>query len=75
MLQGGFFIGGIGGGNGSGGVGGSSSDVYLDNEGNIIYAPFDPIYIDDNGDIFLSEENKNSRLYIEDEKIFAERLV
>lgn len=72
MLQGGFFSLGS---SGSGGSGGSSNDIHVDSEGNILYAPFDPIYIDDDNKVFFSQDEKNGRFYLEDGKIFAERLV
>jgi len=73
MLQGGYF-------SISGGLSGSSSNnstdnIYVDSEGNIIFAPFDPVYIDDENRVYLSDDEKNGRFYLEDGKIYVERLV
>ena len=70
MLQGGYYIGGIGGLTQSG----KSEDVFLEN-GKIIFSPVDPIYIDDNGDIFLDNGNKNARIYADAAGIFIEKVV
>lgn len=74
MLVGGYFSNGSGSGSGSG-MGGSSDNVQLDSEGNIIFAPFDPVFVDDDNRVFLSQEDKNGRFYLEDGKLFVERLV
>lgn len=68
MLQGGFFL--SGGGDGAGG----HEDVYLDN-GEIVFAPVDPIYIDDQGDVFFDNKNKNARMYMDGNNIFVERVI
>lgn len=70
MLEGGFFLNGYGDSSGSSGY----EDVYLDN-GKIVFSPIDPIYIDDQDNVFFDNENKNSRMYIDGNKIFVVRVV
>ena len=74
MLQGGYFTN-LGGSNGVGGSGGSSNDIYVDSDGNIVYAPFDPIFIDDDNKVFLSQDEKNARIFLEEGKLFVEKVV
>lgn len=68
MLQGGFFIGGKGSSNGM------SEDVYLEN-GNIIFSPTDPIYVDENNNVFFDDENKNARIYSDGTSIYVEKVI
>lgn len=75
MLQGGYFIQGSGGSSGGGIGGGNSNDIYVDSDGNIIYMPFDPIFIDEDNRVFLSQEERNGRIYMENNKLFVERLI
>ncbi len=73
MLQGGYFsISGVLSGSSSNN---STDNIYVDSEGNIIFAPFDPVYIDDENRVYLSDDEKNGRFYLEDGKIYVERLV
>lgn len=72
MFEGGFFIGSRG---GNGSSGSSHEDVYLDN-GNVVFSPIDPIHVDENGDVFYSQENKNSYMYSDvDGKIFVKAVI
>lgn len=72
MMGNGYFLGGVG---SSGASGGKSEELLLDEKGNIIFAPFDPIYIDENDNVYFDDDNKNSRMYIENNKIYVERVV
>lgn len=74
MLQGGYFTN-LGGSNGSGGSNGLTNDIYVDSNGNIIYAPFDPIFVDDNNNVFLSQDEKNAQIFTEEGKLFVEKVV
>lgn len=68
MLQGGFFI------SGKGSSSGNSEDVYLEN-GNIIFSPTDPIYVDENNNVFFDNKNKNARIYSDGTNIYAEKVI
>ncbi|MBM7598104.1 hypothetical protein JOC34_000461 [Virgibacillus halotolerans] len=70
MLGQGYFLGGFG----SSRTGSGGEDVKLE-DGNIIFSPTDPIYIDENDNVYFDEENKNSRMYIEDNKVYVEQVV
>lgn len=59
---------------GSSGSGESSSNVSEEN-GNIIFDPTDPIYIDEQNKVYYSNTERNSVLYLEMDKIFATKVV
>lgn len=72
MFSNGYFTssnGGTGGGSST-----SSSDISIV-DGEIFYNPADPIYIDENNDVFLSKKNANSLLSIRGGEVFVERVV
>lgn len=51
--------------------GGEDMDVRLNGD-RIIFSPIDPIYVDENSNVFYSKENKNSYMYANsDGKIFV----
>lgn len=72
MLSNGYFFGGSGSGANIGSNNGEN-DVF-EKDGNIIFAPTDPIYIDEDNKVFFSNENKNARMYFENENVYVERL-
>lgn len=46
-------------------------DVYLDND-SIMFSPLDPIYVDDNENVFFSLENKNAYMFSDvDGRVFV----
>ncbi len=58
MLEGGFFLSRRGSVSGSGGY----EDVYLD-DGEVVFSPLDPIYVDEDENVYYSKENKNAYMY------------
>lgn len=49
-------------------------DVYKENE-SIIYNPTDPIYLDDENNVFFNNDNSNAKLYVEEMKVYVERVI
>jgi len=70
-MQSGYFIGGVG---SNGGSSAGGEDVYLE-DGEIVFAPVDPIYIDDNNNVFYDHEDKNSRMFMIGLDVFVERVI
>lgn len=69
MLGHGYFISGIG------TSINENEDVKIDNKGNIIFTPTDPIYIDVNNNVYFDDENRNSQIFLSDNRIYVKRVV
>lgn len=72
MFTGGYFINkkGIGSGSSHGG----HEDVYIE-DGDIIFSPVDPIYIDENQNVFFSKGNNNAYMYADNNgKVFVKEV-
>lgn len=54
---------------------GKSEDIVMDSDGNIIYSPIDPIFIDENSEVYFNTENKNAKIYTENNEIYVERVI
>ncbi|GLO66148.1 hypothetical protein MACH08_19320 [Oceanobacillus kimchii] len=70
MISGGYFIGSNLSSSSLSGV----DEIYEEN-GSIIYNPTDPIYLDDENNVFFNNDNSNAKLYVEEMKVYVERVI
>lgn len=72
MLGNGYFIGSKGAGTAINDN--DSSDLRLNKDGNIVYSPADPIYIDESELVYFNDEEKNAVMYMEGNNVYVERV-